>query len=406
MDVINESLVETGDKRVMTKKNLEGKQNKILVWIAVAWAATILTLFFTGSPNISKEMFIFFTYYCIMAFSLNLTSGTLGIVNFGVIAQVLVSAVIIGLLTVKLNVPIEIALILGILGSILFSGFIAFTSLKLRDDYFAIVSITLGEIFNAFLRTEPVLKTGSTGGIIGVPRPYEDFFRYLGAEFDNLVNNPQGDLLNFIPDQFFSSAFPEYFLGLIGVIFIILLYFLARRSVESPYGRVLKSIREDEVVTETYGKDVRKFKTQLIALSGLYTGVAGALLVWHRLSIYPESFQPLITFYIWTVFVLGGRGNNKGMIVGAMIFSAIFNLIQILNSKENIFYQFLESILPLINPFSERTVDLSSVFGNIQLMIVGVTLILLIYFKPKGLLEETPFEPDRPENVELEDFIV
>lgn len=330
-----------------------------------------------GLGIIMINALLFVVFYAVMAISLNMSTGLTGIVNFGVVAQVAVGAVIVGLFSVR-GMPIFFAFMLGIVGTAIFSGLLAITTLRLRDDYFAIISITIGEIIRQILLTEPSLRArpGSelqtTAGILEIPQPFFEYWNNVlaieGAVFEGI---PYG-----------------LFLGIFMTLILLVVLFLVNLIFYSPYGRILKSIREDELVVKVYGKQVFRYKVVIMILSGAVAGVGGGMLAWLQLSIFPENFMPLVTFFIWTAFIIGGRGNNKGMVVGSIVFILLQRASRFLNDTSNVLFQGINSMVQFVNP---EAPSISS--GALQLLVVGLVLILFLRFSPRGILPEEAYRP-------------
>jgi len=169
---------------------------------------------------------------------------------------------------------------------------------------------------------------------------------------------------------------------------LLIILFIVNLIFYSPYGRILKSIREDETVTNVYGKNIFYYKIVIMMFSGAIAAVGGSFLAWFSIVITPENFMPLVTFFAWTAFIMGGRGNNKGMIVGSMLFILLQRSSRFLNNKESGTYQFLNNV---VHFFNSDAPNLS--FGNLQLIIVGVTLIAFLRFWPRGILSEEAYRP-------------
>jgi ABC-type branched-subunit amino acid transport system permease subunit len=135
--------------------------------------------------------------------------------------------------------------------------------------------------------------------------------------------------------------------------------------VRSPWGRVLKAIREDEEVAKALGKNVFWYKLQAFAIGGAIGGLAGSFYAWHLTTVYPNNFTTLITLQAWTIIAIGGAGSNLGVLLGA----AVFQL-----------YNALPRFLP------EQIRADGGRFEAIQLMLIGLTLILIMVFRPQGIL--------------------
>mgnify|MGYP001810399410 CR=1 FL=1 len=149
------------------------------------------------------------------------------------------------------------------------------------------------------------------------------------------------------------------------LIVVGIVYWRLQWLVRSPWGRVLKAIREDEEVAKALGKDVFGYKLQAFAIGGAIGGMAGAFYAWQLTTVYPDNFGPLITFQAWTIVTIGGAGSNLGVIIGAIVFQ---------------FYNALPRFLP------EQIRADGGRFEAIQLILIGLTLILLMLWRPQGLL--------------------
>ncbi|NJO50360.1 MAG: branched-chain amino acid ABC transporter permease [Leptolyngbyaceae cyanobacterium RM2_2_4] len=152
----------------------------------------------------------------------------------------------------------------------------------------------------------------------------------------------------------------------ISVLVVALIFWGLQKLVRSPWGRVLKAIREDEEVAKALGKNVFWYKLQALMLGGLVAGVAGALYAWQLTTVYPDNFQPLVTFNAWTIVVLGGAGNNVGTLLGAAIFWAYQTMTRFI----------LADIVPLDD----------ARLGAFRVMIIGLLLMVLMVLRPQGIL--------------------
>lgn len=155
-------------------------------------------------------------------------------------------------------------------------------------------------------------------------------------------------------------------LMLISLLVLAVIFWALQRLVSSPWGRVLKAIREDEEVAKALGKNVFWYKLQSLMLGGAIAGIAGALYAWQLTTIYPDNFQPLVTFNAWTIVVLGGAGNNVGTLLGAAIFWAYQTLTRFV----------LADIVPLDD----------ARLGAFRIMIIGLLLMVLMIWRPQGIL--------------------
>jgi neutral amino acid transport system permease protein len=147
---------------------------------------------------------------------------------------------------------------------------------------------------------------------------------------------------------------------------VAIVYWGLQLLVNSPWGRVLKAIREDEEIPRALGKNVFWYKLQAFMLGGAIAGVAGAFFAWQLTTVYPSNFEPLVTFNVWTMVALGGAGNNAGVLLGVIIFWAYDALTR--------FY------LPQLGWFD------SASLGAFRVMVIGLILIVLTMWRPQGIL--------------------
>lgn len=164
----------------------------------------------------------------------------------------------------------------------------------------------------------------------------------------------------------YSSNPSKNGLMLLSVLVLALIFWALEVLVRSPWGRVLKAIREDEDVARALGKNVFSYKLQSLMIGGFLAGIAGALYAWQLTTVYPDNFQPLVTFNAWTMVVLGGAGSNVGTIVGAAIFWAYDTITRFT----------LKEIVPLSD----------SQIGAFRVMVIGLLLMVLMRWRPQGIL--------------------
>ncbi len=293
-----------------------------------------------GMLNYFVTLLIFAAIFALFSLGLNLQWGFAGLVNFGHVAFMTLGAYTTALLTLRgmpwgIAVPIAIALaaLLGLL--------VGSTTLRLREDYLAIVTIGISEIVRLIANNEGWL-TGGTRGVYGYPRP-----------FFSLV-----------------SASPQHYPWLLAamlVVVVAVVFWRLEWLVRSPWGRVLKAIREDEEVAKALGKNVFAYKLQAFVIGGAIASVAGAFFAWQQTTVYPSSFEPVITFQAWTIVTLGGAGNNWGVLLGALIFQ-------------------LYNTVPRFLPEAARLALGGGKLEAIQLILIGLTLVLLMVWRPQGLL--------------------
>jgi branched-chain amino acid transport system permease protein len=216
---------------------------------------------------------------------------------------------------------------------------IGFITLRLRDDYLAIATLGIAESVRLVFLNERWLANGSKG-LYRIPKFLED-----------LVSPKNYDYL---------------YLGIVLVVLVVL-YIVVERIIRSPWGRVLKAIREDEMTAAASGKNVFSFKLQSFMLGAIIMGVGGALFAHNIRFVGPTEFDPLLaTFVIWAMLMVGGSGNNKGAILGAFVVWFIWSGTQFLPG------------------FSSDAEALAS----FRFVMVGVLIVAVILLRPEGILGE------------------
>jgi branched-chain amino acid transport system permease protein len=303
-----------------------------LAILAVTAAVVIMPAERSGwdfSSTISFLAFFatFVAIFAIFSLGLNVQWGYTGIFNFGVMAFFLVGANAAAIITKSpasgefvqyvggfgdkldfipwLDSDQWLPFLFGIAGAALFSGALAFLlsipALRLREDYFAIATIGVAELLRRVTIEQPSLVNGSRG-LPGIPRP-------LGGG----IPTPWGKLWD-EPDEY------KFVILLIAVAVLIIVYIAVERGIRSPWGRVLRALREDELATAASGKDVFAFKSQGFVVGAMIIGTGGAIYAYANSAISPDTFTHFFgTFIFWAMLMVGGSGNNKGAILGAYI---------------------------------------------------------------------------------------
>ena len=325
-------------------------------------------------------------------------------VNFGVIFFVGIGAITVGILTAPTDVhgydwPVIPATIAAILLAAAFGWALAYPTARLRMDYFAIVTISLGEIVRVLLAGEPLLRVGSIGSAIGISKytlplkqwwfcgsgvsigPDSDYISADACRDDELLLGPAnkvGEILNLVDVNGTVEPAPYMFLlAVIGMISVVVVWWLLETILSSPWGRILKAIREDEDVAQHHGHDVLSHKAASLALGAGIAGLAGVLWAWKLTGFEPSIMAPArSTFLVWAAFIIGGKANNKGMIVGAFIIvlmEFVFNvLVAAQGSPDLPLYSTADSIDRLFKWLVIEQLDATKVFGII--LLIGLLL--------------------------------
>ncbi len=414
---------------------------------------------------------IFVSTYALFSLGLNLQWGYTGLINFGHIAFMTLGAYTTVLLSLS-GVPILFAALAGAACAAFLGLLIGLSTLRLREDYLAIVTIGVSEVIRLIALNEEELTKG-TRGVYGYPLPLAQlepnvlvkvgmivvltaifglglwklwkwiaqlpqdnllkaqlngsqkknallFASYLaclgllvlslwlsfsinlgflligavplaiGASLPYLrLSQPLKQLQSQKWNTHLALGFTTLTLGFVLMIYwagimqlwdytykggllwllivtVALVFWRLEALVNSPWGRVLKAIREDEEVAKALGKNVFRYKLQSLMIGGAIAGLAGSFYAWQLTFINPDGFIPLITFQAWIIVVLGGSGNNVGTLLGAMIFWAYDAVTRL--------------VLPSLLHFDDARL------GAFRVMIIGLLMIVIMMWRPQGIL--------------------
>lgn len=302
----------------------------------------------------------FAAIYGVLAMGLNIQWGYTGILNFMYIAFVAVGGYVSSLLVLPpaqpavmgefyvlgLNWPFIPALLAGGVAASALALIVGLLSLnRLRSDYFAIVTVAIGLVLWTVAGNDTPLVNG-WDGISGIPQP---FFNTLNVDI---------------------NTYGFFFLGLC-IIVLILVYIFCERVYYSPFGRALRTVREDELVAQELGKNVFALRLKAFVLGAFIAGVGGGLLVTYVDAFNPSAWTSGETFFIWAALLLGGSANNRGAMLGAL-------LVPVLFSEATRFLPTFSSSPQLIDA--------------IRYIAIGVLLILTVAFRPQGLIAERRYK--------------
>lgn len=306
----------------------------------------------TGLPAFFVNVATFAVVYVILALGLNLQWGYTGLFNISVAAFWGIGAYTAAIVTkppsaptaLGLNLPylwvdvagVPLPLAPAVLAGALAAGavglLIAIPTLRLRDDYLAIATLGLAEVIRLVLTNEEWLTQGARGLTVSNP--------ILGMDYSNVV------LLGVA-------------LALLGVT-----YWLLEVGVRSPWGRVLKAVREDQQVAESVGKDTFVYKTQSFVLGSAVMGAAGTITALQLNFLVPSQFGPRWAFYVYIAVIVGGSGRNRGAVLGGLLLAVLLELPS-----------FLRDFVPF-----------ESVVTNLRLLVIGLLVILVMTYRPWGIL--------------------
>lgn len=313
-----------------------------------------------GIIDYSVGFAIMASIYAIFALGLNVHWGFTGLFNIGVAGFFALGAYTSALLTTQppdpalfedfafggdlariaaLDWGVDLWFLIGLSAAGAVCGIVAlgigYVTLRLRDDYLAIATLGIAEFVRLFFLNEKWLANGSKG-----------LYRIPGF-LDGLV-----------PPDVYDYLYLVVALAALAAVFLAL-----ERAVRSPWGRVLRAVREDEEAAEAVGKDVFAFKMQAFVLGAVVMGVGGALYAHHVRFLAPLTFDPLLaTFVIWAMLMIGGAGNNRGAVLGAFVVWGIWTGTQ-----------FLPGV------FADP---------NFRFFMIGALIIAAIMLRPGGILPE------------------
>ena len=275
-----------------------------------------------------------------------------------------------------LGMPILLSWIVGGIFAALAAWGIGKMALGLRSDYLAIATLGISEIIVAIIRNESWLTRG-VKNVTKLPRPvpYEIDLQEA-AWFVKMCDDWGFDI------QAASSIFVKLcYIGLFSVV-LVALFWLMQRAQKSPWGRMMRAIRDNRDAAEAMGKDVKRRHLQIFVLGSAVIGIAGAMLTTFDGQLIPTAYQPLrFTFLIWVMVIVGGSGNNWGAIIGG--FFIWFFWVE----AEKLGPLMMQGITFLI-PEGTLKAHLISSAEQMRLVVMGLILILTLRFAPKGILPE------------------
>ncbi len=280
------------------------------------------------------HILILINIYIILAISLDLIAGYTGLLSIAHAAFYGIGAYATALLSIHFQTNFLFNMLFGIVGAGVLGVIIAFPSLRIHDDYFVIATFGFQMIVYSVLNN----WVEFTRGPLGIP------------------GIPLASLFGFVFDNHWKFL-------ILSSVFSALAYLLVRKLVSSPYGRVLKAIREDEVFAESLGKNVESYKIQVFVIGGALASVAGNLYAHYITFIDPTSFTILESILVISMVIIGGAGSLRGPIIGAVVL--------------------------VVLPEALRFVGLpSSVAANLRQIFYGSLLVLMMLYRPQGLIGE------------------
>lgn len=289
--------------------------------------------------------------YAILALALNLEAGAAGLWDLGIVSFFGIGAYTYALLTadpaganqhyvlglgLSPAVGIAAAAVAGALAAFL----IGLPTLRLKQEYFLITTLACAEVLRQIFANETWLTNG-VAGIYGLEQPFRDV---LGP-----------------------TTLPYAFLVVV-LVSLAAVYWLVSKVTADGFGRALKALRENEPLAMTAGIHPFTHYMKVFMTSGALAGVAGAYYVWYNTLIVPGQFSSNVTFFVWTALIIGGLGNNRGALLGGFLFVFMHDALRFLQASS----------------------DMALFLGALRTVLIGAALILILRFRPSGILPERP----------------
>ncbi|EMY32956.1 high-affinity branched-chain amino acid transport system permease BraE [Arthrobacter crystallopoietes BAB-32] len=296
--------------------------------------------------------------YALAALGLAVHFGYSGLLNFGQAGFMAMGAYGFAISTLTFNAPFWLAVLVALACSVGFAFLLGIPTLRLRADYLSIVTIAAAEVVRYIVTTNSLTDiTGSAGGLNG----FADGFYALNPFPEGTYN------LGFI-----SLSARDLWVRVAAWIVVAICCVIVWLLMRSPWGRVLKGIREDENAVRSLGKNVYSYKMQALVIGGVFGTLAGVLFTLPRSSVQPANYGSELTFFLWTCLLLGGMATVLGPVIGAMLFWVVLSLTQGL----------------LYGAIGAGYITFISIpqAGQLRYIMVGIALMLLMIFRPQGVL--------------------
>lgn len=297
--------------------------------------------------------------YALAAIGLNIHFGYTGLLNFGQVGFMLVGAYGVGISVAVFELPLAVGFVVGLACAVLLALLLGIPTLRLRADYLAITTIAAAEVLRLVYRAgfaDPLTKS-----VYGLQN--------LSTEFRSLNPFGSGDRYGF---GAFTFSGTHLWVMVVTWGLVALAGLLVWLLMHSPWGRVIKGIREDEDAARSLGKNVFAYKMQALVLGGLFGALAGCMMALYQGSINPDQFKPQVTFFLWVILLLGGSGRVLGPVLGSLAFWFLMN--------------FTDGFLRELGGMGYLPFLSGPDYGAIQLAFAGALLVLLIVFRPQGLI--------------------
>lgn len=294
--------------------------------------------------------------YALAALGLAIHFGYTGLLNFGQAGFMALGAYGYAISVLSFGFPVWAAVLVGVGASVIFALILGIPTLRLRADYLAIVTIAAAEILRLIFTTNTFdAITGSASGLQG----------YKGG-FADLNPIPPGTY-GFGP--FTYNAY-DWWVRIVGWTLVVIFAVLTWLIMRSPWGRVIKGIREDEDAVRALGKNVYSYKMQSLIIGGVYGTLAGMIFIMPR-AVVPANYQTSLTFFIYAILLLGGAATILGPVIGSMIFWVLLSFFSgfVARAVEVGWLPFMTQVQA----------------GQLRFILVGIAIMLIVVFRPQGI---------------------
>jgi len=300
-------------------------------------------------------------FYVLGAQGLNIHYGYTGLMNFGQAGFMAVGAYGMAISYETFGWSLWVGILVGLVWAVLLALLLGLPALRLRGDYLAIVTIAAAEIIRLLARSESMQSvTGGNSGINGFAGSFYDLNPWVN-----------GRTYEFGPFNYRGQDLWVQTVGWGVVLLMALLTFLLMRS---PWGRVLKSIRENEDAVRALGKNVYAYKVQSLILGGVMGALGGIVIAIGNASVQPDAFATRTTFICYGALILGGAARVWGPVLGGIVFYVAFRFLDVLIRQ-------LER-----NDLVPDSIMTSTQSGVVRFIFLGAALVLLMVFRPQGIL--------------------
>ena len=299
-------------------------------------------------------------WYALLAIGLNVHYGFTGLLNFGQVGFMLVGAYGVGISVSVFGWSLWVGVLMSVLAALVLALVLGAPTLRLRADYFAITTIAAAEVLR--LVSNSRISTAFTGGPFGL--------QYDASTFYAINPLPTPGALRW---WIFSFTRNQTWVLLVGWTMALLLSIVVYALMRSPWGRILRSIREDEDAARALGKNVFNYKLQSLMLGGVIGAMGGVIYTLAGATVNPNTFRPDITFYAYAMLIVGGVASRFGPMIGAFLFWFVLQSVQALVRQAS-----SADLLP-------DWLSGAATIGGSAFVLTGVVLMILVVYRPQGM---------------------